>query len=361
LLSNSLRSPSANNRRLLVRTSSQALVLLWIVLSLGQPAMAAQGVVFQTSVAAQPNEDLASDCRYEITLTDRTRTVRGVWVIFDRGRDMLRYYGDPDVQAFAQRHDLALLLPFHCRAKSYGDMNVDPAKGIGRALFAALTQFGQISNHPELASAKLILLGFSGTGSLVGRLAEYAPDRILAVIPTNPGHFDPLGVDTISLSPKAAAIPHMILAGSADAVSGTQRPYAYFRKYFDSGAPWTFVVQNKTPHCCIINAKVLVLQWLDAVVVQRMIRRTGWYGFIKTAPSETEDCPNPRPALVPPWCHSTKDTWGGANWSASAATIDRRPTPPRDMMPAGWLPTRGFAQQWRSFVTQPEHPVTSLP
>ena len=66
-------------------------------------------------------------------------------------------------------------------------------------------QLAQSSSHPELGSAKLILLGFSGTGSLVGRLAEFAPDRMLAVIPTAPGHFDPLGMDTISLSPKALA------------------------------------------------------------------------------------------------------------------------------------------------------------
>ena|SRR6516225_1860541 len=81
---------------------------------------------------------------------------------------------------------------------------------------------------------------------------------------TDPGHFDPLGVDTITLSSEAAAIPELILAGGADAICGTQRPYAYFRKYFDQGAPWTFVVQNQTPHCCIINAKALAFQWLDA-------------------------------------------------------------------------------------------------
>src|SRR5262249_24362124 len=161
-------------------------------------------------------------------------------------------------EAFAQRHDFALMYPFHCAAKSSamkGDMNVDPSKGLGRELFAALTQFAESSRHPELASTKIILLGFSGTGSLVGRFPEYAPDRILAVIASDPGHFDPLGMDTIILSTKATTIPQLILVGSDDAVSGTERPYAYFRKYFDQGAPWTFVVQNGTPHCCIINAK----------------------------------------------------------------------------------------------------------
>jgi hypothetical protein len=223
-----------------------------------------------------------------------------------------------------QRHDLALMLPFHCAAKSEtgGDMNVDPSKGIGRALFAALTQFAERSGHQELASAKLILLGFSGTGSLVGRFAEYSPDRVLAVIAGNPGHGDPMGVDTITLSPKAVLIPQLVLAGSDDRITGTQRPYAYFRKYFDQGGPWTFVVQNKVPHCCIINAKALVLQWLDAVVVRRLTRSTGSYGFIKTRESEGGDCPK---SAAPIWCRGPKDTWGGANWLVSAAGVDRRP------------------------------------
>lgn len=319
--------------------------------------------MFQTSVTPQPDEDLAAACRYEITLPDASRQVRGVWVIFERSDDMLRYYQDADVRAFARRHALALLYPFHCRSKSEtgGDMNVEPSMGIGRALFAALTDFAQTSGHSELATAKLILLGFSGTGSLVGRLAEFASDRILAVIPTDPGHFDPLGVDTINLSPDAAAIPHLILAGSADAVSGTARPYAYFRRYFDGGAPWTFVVQDKAPHCCIMNAKALILEWLDAVVIHGATRATGLYGFIETRPSEATDCPGQSAPVRRSWCRSTRDTWGGANWSVNAAKIERRPNPPEGMMPSGWLPTDAFGEQWVSFVTQPEHPVTMPP
>jgi dienelactone hydrolase len=329
----------------------------------GQPAITAQVQVLQTSVAPQPDEDLAAACRYEITLMDPSRTVRGVWVIFERSRETLEYYRDADVRAFARRHDFALLFPFHCpsRSETGGDMNVDPSQGLGRALFAALTQLAQTASHPELGSAKLILLGFSGTGSLVGRLAEFAPDRVFAVVSTAPGHFDPLGVDTISLSAKAIALPHLILTGSSDAVSGTQRPYEYFRRHFDQGAPWTFVVQNKAPHCCIMNAKSLILRWVDAVVVQRLTRATGWYGFITNRPSEAIDCPGQSAPVRPSWCRSTKDTWGGANWSVSAATSARRPDPPHEMMPAGWLPTQTFAKQWVSFVTRPEHPVTIPP
>jgi pimeloyl-ACP methyl ester carboxylesterase len=325
-------------------------------------AVAAPGVVFQISVAPQPHEELAGPCRYELVLLDPSRTIRGVWVTFDRGRDMLRYYGDPDVGAFARQRDLALLLAFHCRSKSSdGDISVDPAKGLGRTLFAALGQLAEASKHPELASAKVILLGFSGTGALVGRFAEYAPDRVLAVVAANPGHGDPVGVDTIRLSTGATSIPHMILTGSGDAVSGTQRPYEYFRRHFDRGAPWAFVVQNGTPHCCVINAKPLILRWLDQVAMQRVNRSSGFYASMGTQPSESENCPEPRPALVPPWCQSTKDTWGTRNWRIRTASVDTRPTAPRGMIPAGWFPSRALASEWLAFVKTVQHPVTSLP
>jgi hypothetical protein len=54
-------------------------------------ALAAPGVVFQISVAPEPDEDVAGPCRYELVLLDPSRTIRGVWVTFDRGREMLRY------------------------------------------------------------------------------------------------------------------------------------------------------------------------------------------------------------------------------------------------------------------------------
>jgi hypothetical protein len=181
---------------------------------------------------------------------------------------------------------------------------------------------------------------------------------MMAVIPANPGHFDPLGVDTITLSREAAAIPQFIVVGSA--VTGTARPYAYFRRHFDEGAPWTFVVQNDTPHCCVMNAKALMLAWLDAVAVQRVSRNGGWYGFIQTRPSETHECPQPFPPAVPVWCRGAEDSWHGGNWWVSDSAIAQRPNEPPEMMPSGWLPTREFAQQWQAFVTQSTHPILSL-
>ena len=108
-------------------------------------------------------------------------------------------------------------------------MNVDPSKGIGRALFSALTQLAQTSGHPELASAKLILLGFSGTGSLVGRLAEFAPDRVLV-------KFSPAAIRTGSRN-------HRQPAGAANAAATTTASASHRRNFGAlelSGSRFTF-------------------------------------------------------------------------------------------------------------------------
>jgi dienelactone hydrolase len=322
-----------------------------------------QVATLETSVAPRNDEDVVEPCRYEITLTAPSHSIKGIWVIFERSLGTLQYFRDVDVRTFARRHDFALLFPFHCRSKSDtgGDMNVDPNRGLGRMLFAALAQLAERSGHPELTSAKLILLGFSGTGSLVARLTEYAPDRVIASIPTHAGHFDPLGMDTVTLSQRATAIPQLILVGSADAVSGTQRPYDYFRRHFDRGAPWTFVVQNQVPHCCIMNAKALTLEWLDAVVVRRLTRSTGRYGFILIEPTDARGCPGQTAPVRTSLCLGSQDTWGGQNWSVSSAAVAKRPIAPKGMMPAGWLPTDTFGQHWKSFITEPRHSVTMPP
>jgi len=83
------------------------------------------------------------------------------------------------------------MMPHQCPAKNAPggpkEMDMDPSHGVGRALFSALDQFARQSGHPELSSAKLILLGFSGTGALFAHFVGFAPDRIVASIPADPG------------------------------------------------------------------------------------------------------------------------------------------------------------------------------
>ena len=227
-----------------------------------------QPVKFKTVVESLPNENLHGPCLFELSIPSPAKHVRAVWITYDRGYDISRYYSDTEVSAFAQRQAIALILAHQCPAKlpptgEQGEMDMDLSRGVARSIFAALEDFARQSRHAEIAGSKLIVMGFSGIGAMFGHFVQYAPGRIMAAILANPGQTDPYGMKDMDLSAAALAVPQFIIAGGIDDRGGTQRPYDYFIRHRMQGAPWVFLVQNGIPHCCVINAKPLILEWLD--------------------------------------------------------------------------------------------------
>lgn len=328
-----------------------------LVLFLMSACFADEIARYETVVMPLPDEDIASGCHYTLTIPAPQYRIRAVWVIFDRAHDVHDLYSDPAIEAFAKHEHLALLLHSHCSSKApenRGDMNMDPSKGLGRALFTALEQFARTTGHAELSDSDLIFLGFSGAGPLCARLVGFAPDRAIAAILSAPGHFEPLGIDTVELNPQALSVPELIIAGGADNVTGTARPYLYFRKYRDMGAPWAFIVQNKSPHCCTANAKSLMLRWLEVVIAERspspsrtalhnMDQQNGWLTYLETRETDT------------------KDSFGLRTFEVVDARIEKSTDAvPQGWIPAGWLPNNEVAKQWLSFVQQKKHPILPL-
>jgi len=285
--------------------------------------------------------------------------VRAVWLTYDRGYDILKYYSDPDVATFAARHAIALLLASQCAAKDpptleKGEMDMDPSRGVARTIYSALDDFARQSHHPEISSAKLIVLGFSGIGALFGHFVQYAPDRVVAAILANPGQTEPWGMIGLDLSAGALAVPEFIVAGGADERAGTQRPFDYFTRHRSQDAPWVFVVQNGIPHCCVIDAKALILKWLGGIIKLRQPRadrsllgvdtRAGWTGSI--LPCES----------------SQRDEKGYPLWDICDAAVQRAGHPnPEGFLSAAWFPNRDLAMRWSNFVTQKQHPADSFP
>lgn len=308
---------------------------------------------FETNISPLPGEDIDGPCHYTLDLPTSDKPIQAVWIIFDRGRDIHDLANDPDTLAFAQRFHLALLLQSHCpgkRAEDRGDMNMDPASGLGPALLRSLNQFAEDTSQPELRRAPFLLLGFSGAGPLSARLVNAYPQRTLASILSAPGHFPPQGIDTVSLSEQARGVPQLILAGGADDRSGTQLPYDYFLRYRRLGAPWTFALQNNSPHCCTANAKTLILTWLTEVLIRRLPRkpnaplrkiyqRKDWQGFIET---ETT---------------TVRDSFGKETFNAVHASIRPQSNLAKD---ASWLPSSVVAREWIAFVQQERHPILPL-
>lgn len=285
--------------------------------------------------------------------------MKAAWVTYDRGLDITRFYSDSDVLDFAKRNDVAMVLAIQCPATTpstgeRGEMDMYPEHGLGRSLFSALNAIGRESGHPELGKAKLIVLGFSGTGAYFGHFVAYAPDRVLAAVLTNPGQTDPENVDKIVLDEKGVAVPELIIVGGRDTVGGTGKPYAFFKRYHSQSAPWVYLVQNNIPHCCIIDAKLFMLDWLQEVIRIRqpdpvrplspMNSISGWYGSIR------------------PCDAAYKDHWALPLWNVCDAHIAPTETAlPSGEMPAGYFPTETLAREWMTYSKQQDHPKNSFP
>jgi hypothetical protein len=347
-------------------------LILAASLSFG-PLSSAETLQFRTYVTPRSGETLGGPCIYQLTLPQIDHPVRGVFVIFDRGWQIGNLYFDPAVFRFAARHQLGLLLPQQCPSKGNEDMDVVPENGIGRALITALDQLGSASHHPELSKSSLIYFGFSGAGSLAARMVEFAPERTIATIEFAPGQGDPLGMDTVQLSEKARKVPQLIIANGADDHVGTARPYAYFEQYRRLGAPMTFLIQNRTPHCCVANIVPLMLEWLSDVVqmrrptsdgdpLQPINPSRGWTGRLVVENSGVTE------AL---WHAKTWNTSGAeiedarrTSLSATGLEIPRAPTdaqvPSTGSLVPSWLPSAEFAKTWLTFARQASHPIKPL-
>ena len=313
--------------------SSFAIAVTLVVCSVG--AFCQDSNELRTSVSPLPDEEILNPCEYRMALPATDAPIKAVWTIFDRGQDYLKWFEDRQIRAFARGHQIALVLAMQCRSKEREDMIVIPEKGVGRALFTALDQFADASGRPELKLAGIVAMGWSGAGSLVGRLAGYLPERYVAGIAYAPGQYEPLGMDTIELSDQATRSPQLIIANGGDNINGTERPYGYFKKFFDRGAPWTFVVQNRTPHCCLQNAGPLILDWLHAILTTDAKNRgVGPHGFLRVEVS------------------ATLDEWKRPVFNAVSGRVGTKGKARTGELPAGWMPSATFGQEWLTFTSR---------
>jgi hypothetical protein len=343
--------------------------LYWIAMWLPIATAVGQSVTKSTDAAAselyqykatdQPHagENIAQPCDYQASFPAGRRAVKAAWVTYDRGPDITHFYYDPVVLDFAKRNDLAMVLAIQCpaiRTGEVGEMDMYPEHGLGRSLFSALAILGKESDHPELADAKLIVLGFSGTGAYFGHFVAFAPDRVLAAILTNPGQTDPDNVDKIILDEKGIAVPELIIVGGHDTVGGTAKPYTFFKRHYTLGSPSVYLVQNNIPHCCINDTRTFMLDWLQEIIRARrpvvgkslspMNTQRGWYGSIQPCKSVYQD------------------HWGLPLWNVCDAHLaaTAKHLPPQEL-PSGFFRTESLGREWLAYVKQETHPKNSFP
>jgi predicted esterase len=349
-LSRSIASALYDLRRLVCIT------VMPFIIAIGGPLEGfSQGTItsFHTTVAPKTGENVANPCEYDLRVLNANRRIQALFVVFERGPELQHFYEESEVSSFAREHDLAMLMPMGCPATDHGgDIDVDPSHGLGRALLTAVDQLSVTANHPELKTAPLIILGFSGAGALVARLVGFAPDRIATAIVSHGGQAPPLNLDTVILPESALKVPELILVGGKDKVVGTEVAYSYFSKHWQRGAPWLFATQNDAGHFCNEDATGLILSWMKNVLdnlprkqsSNRVNRTTGSYAYFRRKPTGELDS-GKRPLMQ---------------------AIDIKVEKPSDIslgdeVPAGWLPSAEIALNWERFTNLPDHHAVVKP
>ncbi len=312
------------------------------------------------TIAPQAGEDLAASCVFDINMPDDPLGTAGsandptrpalveaaTLVIYERG-DSAKLFNDPDVQDMAAKLHLATVFAHQCNSKVTGDIQSDATKGPGRTLFAALSQYAADNQHPEIATNKVILSGFSAAGVLSITMEKAYPDRVLTAIPYASGSAY-YNLDALRVTQAMAQIPTLVLANAYDSQAGDQLSYRLFQRGSAMGAVWGFAVQNHTDHCCTLSTRDLMIPWITALTPAAPA---------STGPSASMSPVSYKSFAIPSTPNVSFTTYNDG-WPDAGGELDFW-IPVASMSPTAggptkaWLPDNATTLAWYQWVTSP--------
>jgi dienelactone hydrolase len=216
-------------------------------------------------------------------------------------------------QAFASKQKTALI---GCRFtdkphdQAFIEDYVNVSKGSGQALLDALATFAARTNHPEVASAPLLMWGMSAGGQFNYEFVAWKPDRVSAFV-VNKG-----GIYYSALLPKAArAVPGLLFVGGVDLKSRIDTITGLFAVNRRGGAVWSLVVEPGLGH--VVGAS----RDLGALLFEEVLAGANGPGFIGDL--QTHDY---QPAATP-GTPNTPNAWLLSERLAAAwkAVVGKRP------------------------------------
>jgi len=196
-------------------------------------------------------------------------------------------------QVFATTQQTALI---GCRFtdkphdQSFIEDYVNVSQGSGQALLDALATFASRTNHPEVATAPLLLWGMSAGGQFNYEFVAWKPDRVAAFIVNKGGIYY-----SALLSKAARAVPGLLFVGGVDLPSRIDTIKGLFAVNRRGGAVWALVVEPGLGH--VVGAS----RDLGALLFEEVlagVKGPGFVGDLQTheyqpaAASGTPNIPN---------------------------------------------------------------------
>jgi dienelactone hydrolase len=236
---------------------------------------------------------------------------------------------DPVWQAFATRHNLALL---GCRFtdkphdQGFIEQYVDVSKGSGQALLDALGRLATRSAHPELATAPFLLWGMSAGGQFNYEFVAWKPERVIAFV-VNKG-----GIYYSALLPQAARnVPAILFVGGKDLEFRTNTIVGLFAVNRRGGALWALAEEPGAAHI-VGRSRDMALMLFEDVLPLRLP---------EGASSGKE----------PPALRAIPEKSGFLG-DLKTRTFQKQGDGNAPNYPTAWLPTLRLAQAWEALVTE---------
>jgi dienelactone hydrolase len=231
---------------------------------------------------------------------------------------------DPVWQAFAVKHKLALVgCRFTDKPHEQGFLEdyANVSQGSGQALLDTLAVFAAKSQHPDLATAPLLLWGMSAGGQFNYEFVAWKPERVLAFV-VNKG-----GIYYTALTSHAARnVPGILFTGGKDLESRRNTITGLFAVNRRAGALWAIAEEPGAAHIVGRSRDVAIVFYEDVMALR----------MSDDAPAALKTLTEKSGFLGDPHLKTFQ--------AASAGQ------PPE--YPVAWLPSERVAKAWKAMVAE---------
>jgi dienelactone hydrolase len=235
---------------------------------------------------------------------------------------------DPEWQAFATKHHFALVglrLTDKLHELAFIEEYVNVSQGSGQAFLDALTAFARRMQHPEVATAPLLLWGFSAGGEFNYEFVNWKPERVIGFV-VNKG-----GIYYTALASQAARkVPGLLFVGGKDLDSRVQTVTGLFALNRRAGALWALAEEPAAAHV-IGRSRDLAIMFFEDILPLRLTERV----------SREE-----RVALRP---LAESSGFLGDRKTQTVRKVGDGDVP---SYPMAWLPTVRVAKAWEALLTE---------
>jgi poly(3-hydroxybutyrate) depolymerase len=236
---------------------------------------------------------------------------------------------DPVWQAFATRHNLALLgcrLTDKPHQQGFIEEYVSVSRGSGQAMLDALGRLAKRSGHPELETAPFLLWGMSAGGQFNYEFVAWKPERVIAFVVNKGGIYY-----SALLSKSARSVPGILFVGGKDLEFRTNTIVGLFAVNRRGGALWALTEEPGAAHIVGRSREVALMLFEDVLPLR----------LPEGGPSGNG------PVALRPIAEKS-----GFLGDFQTRTFEKQGDKDAPNHPTAWLPTLRVAQAWQAIVTE---------